>query len=152
MRRDRHVIILAAGQGTRMGCQRPKALHNLAGRSLIERVLETSIAVNPITTTVVVGHESERIQNALGRYSNLRFVKQTAQLGTAHALQQAQAFFEDIRGSLVVLSGDVPRIRRSTPGSTPSSPLVRKNYLRAVVIERSGMPICKSWVDHFVES
>ena len=114
MRRDRHVIILAAGQGTRMGCQRPKALHNLAGRSLIERVLETSIAVNPLTTTVVVGHESERIQNALGRYSNLRFVKQTAQLGTAHALQQAQAFFEDIRGSLVVLSGDVPRIRRST--------------------------------------
>ena len=62
----------------------------------------------------MVGHESERVQNALGRYSNLRFVKQTAQLGTAHALQQAQAFFEDIRGSLVVLSGDVPRIRRST--------------------------------------
>ena len=80
MRRDRHVIILAAGQGTRMGCRRPKALHYLAGRSLIERVLGSSAATNPITTTVVVGYESERIQNALGRYSNLRFVEQAAQL------------------------------------------------------------------------
>ena len=114
MRRDRHVIILAAGQGTRMGCQRPKALHKLAGRPLIERVLGSSIAINPITTTVVVGHESERVQNELGHYTGLRFTEQTTQLGTAHALQQARAFFEGIQGSLIVLSGDVPRIRRST--------------------------------------
>ena len=114
MRRERHVIILAAGQGTRMGCRRPKALHQLAGQPLIERVLRNSVAINPITTTIVVGYESERVQNALGRYTSLRFTEQNAQLGTAHALQQAQAFFEGIQGSLIVLSGDVPRIRRST--------------------------------------
>ena len=112
--RDRHVIVLAAGKGTRMRSQRPKVLHRLAGATLLERVLRTSQRLGPTTTTVVVGHQADLIQTALAHHRNLGFVRQAPQLGTAHALQQARSVFEGVRGNLVVLSGDVPRLRAAT--------------------------------------
>ena len=113
-RRDRHVIVLAAGKGTRMRSRRPKVLHPLAGQSLIDRVLRTSRALDPKTITVVLGHHSDLVQAALGRHRDLQFVRQEPQLGTAHALQQARSAFASIQGNLVVLSGDVPRLRSAT--------------------------------------
>ena len=112
--RDRHVIVLAAGKGTRMRSQRPKVLHRLAGATLLERVLRTSQRLGPTTTTIVVGHQADLIQTALAHHQNLGFVRQQPQLGTAHALQQARSAFARVRGSLVVLSGDVPRLRAAT--------------------------------------
>ena len=112
--KDRHVIVLAAGKGTRMRSRRPKVLHRLAGQSLIERVLRTSRTLGPTTLTVVVGHQSDRIRAALAHDGDVRLVRQEPQLGTAHALQQARSAFADVQGSLVVLSGDVPRLRPST--------------------------------------
>ena len=111
---DRHVIVLAAGRGTRMRSSRPKVLHRLAGRSLIERVLDAADALAPATTTVVVGHQAAGVEAVLSHRPGLRFVHQEPPLGTAHALLQAEAAFAGVAGSLVVLSGDVPRITAAT--------------------------------------
>ena len=113
-RRDRHVIVLAAGKGTRMRSRRPKVLHPLAGQSLIDRVLRTSRTLGPSTLTVVVGHQSDLVQTALSHHRDLQFVRQEPQLGTAHALQQARSALASVQGNLVVLSGDVPRLRSAT--------------------------------------
>ena len=97
-----------------MRSRRPKVLHPLAGQSLIERVLRTSRTLGPKTMTVVVGHQSDLVQTALGHHDDLQFVRQEPQLGTAHALQQARSALATARGSLVVLSGDVPRLSSAT--------------------------------------
>ena len=56
---DTHVVVLAAGKGTRMKSARPKVLHRVAGRPMIEHVLATAATLQPATTTVVVGHEAD---------------------------------------------------------------------------------------------
>ena len=111
---DRHVIVLAAGKGTRMRSNRPKVLHRLAGRPLIEQVLRAAQSLAPRTTTVIVGHEAKIVEHALGHHPGLRFVKQEPQLGTAHALLQAASLFAGTQGNLIVLSGDVPRTKPET--------------------------------------
>ena len=111
---DRNVVVLAAGKGTRMRSRRPKVLHRIAGRSLIERVLSASAAICPRTTAVVLGHMAEEIARSLEDHQSLRFALQEPQLGTAHALQQTESHFDDVAGSVVVLSGDVPRLRPAT--------------------------------------
>ena len=110
----RHVIVLAAGKGTRMRSRRPKVLHRLAGQTLIERVLRSADALSPATTTLVVGHESDAIRAALTHRPHLRFVRQEPQLGTAHALLQGRSALDGATGDLVVLSGDVPCLRATT--------------------------------------
>ena len=107
---DRHVIVLAAGKGTRMRSSRPKVLHHVAGRTLIERVLDSSGSLDPSTTTVVVGHQAERVEASLSYRRGLQFVHQEPQRGTAHALLQAAPLFGEATGNLLVLSGDVPGI------------------------------------------
>ena len=105
-----------------MASTRPKVLHRMAGRPLIEHVLRAAATLSPATTTVVVGHQADIIQQAVGPGPG--FVRQEAQLGTAHALLQAESVFAGAgagagagaEGSLVVLSGDVPRIRPVTLG------------------------------------
>src|SRR6476659_7370848 len=99
---DTHVVILAAGQGTRMKSVLPKVLHRIAGRSLLEHVLRTSDALTPATVTVVVGHRAEVIRDQLAGRPNIRFVLQEPQLGTAHALQQAEQALAGQSGTLVL--------------------------------------------------
>lgn len=103
-----HVVVLAAGQGRRMRSKTPKVLHRLAGRPLIEHVLRASDGLAPASVTVVVGHEGETVQNALSARPELAFVTQSPQLGTAHALRQAEPGLRGKAGTLVLLSGDVP--------------------------------------------
>ena len=95
-----------------MASTRPKVLHRMAGRPLIEHVLRAAATLSPATTTVVVGHQADVILQAVG--PGPRFVRQESQLGTAHALLQAESAFARAEGNLVVLSGDVPRIRPVT--------------------------------------
>ena len=97
-----------------MGSSRPKVLHRLAGQPLIERVLRTARSLAPVTTTVVVGHQADDIAHAIGPSVGVRFVQQVPQLGTAHALLQAESVFSGTQGNLIVLSGDVPRITATT--------------------------------------
>ena len=83
---DTHVVILAAGKGTRMKSARPKVLHRVAGQPLIEHVLACAAALHPRTTTVVIGHQADALKAALAAHPDLTFVVQEPQLGTAHAL------------------------------------------------------------------
>jgi len=114
MASDVHVVILAAGQGTRMKSKLPKVLHPLAGRPLIEHVLRTANAVSPATVTLIVGHAADLVRERLGSRPNTDFALQEPQLGTAHALQQAEARLAGKSGTVVLLSGDVPLLSEAT--------------------------------------
>jgi bifunctional UDP-N-acetylglucosamine pyrophosphorylase/glucosamine-1-phosphate N-acetyltransferase len=111
---DLHVVVLAAGKGTRMKSDLAKVLHRLAGVPLIECVLEEAAALNPQSLTVVVGHQAEMVKAALASQSGLTFVVQEPQLGTAHALLAAEPALTGARGTLVLLSGDVPLLSSRT--------------------------------------
>ena len=109
-----HVVVLAAGQGTRMKSRLPKVLHPLVGQPLIEHVLQAADAISPSTVTLVVGHGAELVRSGMGNRPNVDFVVQEPQLGTAHALQQAEPRLAGRQGTVVLLSGDVPLLRGAT--------------------------------------
>ena len=109
-----HVVILAAGKGTRMKSALPKVLHRAAGMALIDHVLRAADSLSPASVVVVVGHRAEAVQEALGKRLGLRFALQEPQLGTGHALLQAEPALKQAAGTLVLLSGDVPLLRGAT--------------------------------------
>jgi bifunctional UDP-N-acetylglucosamine pyrophosphorylase/glucosamine-1-phosphate N-acetyltransferase len=111
---DVHVVILAAGKGTRMKSALPKVLHRVAGQPLIERVLAVAQALCPRSTTVVIGHQGEALESALSRHRDIAFVVQEPQLGTAHALLSTEPMLRNATGVLVLLSGDVPLLSADT--------------------------------------
>ncbi|MFZ9136364.1 MAG: bifunctional UDP-N-acetylglucosamine diphosphorylase/glucosamine-1-phosphate N-acetyltransferase GlmU [Hylemonella sp.] len=108
------VVVMAAGKGTRMKSRLPKVLHKLAGRSLLQHVLDTAAALQARRVVVITGHEAQQVEaNVSLAGTDLHFVRQEPQLGTGHAMQQAApALPED--GMVVVLSGDVPLIQAET--------------------------------------
>jgi bifunctional UDP-N-acetylglucosamine pyrophosphorylase/glucosamine-1-phosphate N-acetyltransferase len=110
---DLHVVILAAGKGTRMKSALPKILHPVAGRPMIEYVLRAAATLDPHSTTVIVGHEARRVKAALAR-PGLTLVVQRPQRGTAHALLSARRVLKGRHGTVVCLSGDVPLLRAAT--------------------------------------
>jgi bifunctional UDP-N-acetylglucosamine pyrophosphorylase / glucosamine-1-phosphate N-acetyltransferase len=107
-----NVVVLAAGKGTRMYSSKPKVLHQLAGRSLVQHALDTAKTLNATSIQVVIGHEAEQIKHALAG-QNLNFALQVQQLGTAHAVKQALPFLQQDAVALV-LYGDVPLMQAST--------------------------------------
>ncbi len=110
--RDIAVVILAAGQGTRMKSRRAKVLHDLCGRSILEHVVRSAEALEPSRLVVVVGRDAEVVEEAFrGRVD---FVRQDAQRGTGHAVIQALPLLEDHRGDVLVLYGDTPLLRAET--------------------------------------
>ncbi len=111
---DRHFVILAAGKGTRMKTRRAKVLHPLAGLPVIAHVLRTARQLGATTTCVVVGHQADEVKAALAGVEGLTFVVQEPQLGTGHALLQAESALRGRRGTVVLLSGDVPLLQAST--------------------------------------
>ncbi|MBR9812919.1 UDP-N-acetylglucosamine diphosphorylase/glucosamine-1-phosphate N-acetyltransferase [bacterium] len=107
-----HIIILAAGQGTRMRSALPKVLQPLAGRPLLAHVIDSAQALEPAHIHVVVGHGADAVRAAFAG-SDVTWVTQTEQLGTGHAVQQAMpAIPNDAR--VLVLYGDVPLVRPVT--------------------------------------
>jgi bifunctional UDP-N-acetylglucosamine pyrophosphorylase/glucosamine-1-phosphate N-acetyltransferase len=111
---DLHVVILAAGKGTRMKSALPKVLHRVAGLTMIEHVLATSTVLAPRSTTVVVGHQADSVRGAILSHPGVTFVVQQPQLGTAHALLTTAPVFRNATGTLVLLSGDVPLLSAKT--------------------------------------
>jgi bifunctional UDP-N-acetylglucosamine pyrophosphorylase / glucosamine-1-phosphate N-acetyltransferase len=111
---DTHVVILAAGKGTRMKSAQAKVLHQAGGLPLIEHVLRAAELLQPSTTVVVVGHMAEQVQDALRKRLGLRFALQQPQLGTGHALLQTKPHLAGGSGTVVLLSGDVPLLRPAT--------------------------------------
>lgn len=111
---ETHVVVLAAGQGTRMKSSLPKVLHKIAGKAMIERVLQTAEAVATDTITLIVGHQADVVREKLVTNQKLQFALQEPQLGTAHALQQAEPYLTGRSGSVILLSGDVPLLSPNT--------------------------------------
>jgi len=107
-----NIVIMAAGKGTRMRSARPKVLHRLAGRHLLQHVLDTAAGLGASRTIVVTGHGAAEVEQATGA-PGLAFVRQEPQLGTGHALQQAAPLLDDT-GTTLVLNGDVPLIEVET--------------------------------------
>lgn len=111
---DLHLVILAAGKGTRMKSSRPKVLHELAGRSLIAHVLSTAAPLEASSTVIVVGHGADEVRAALADRPGLDFVVQSPQLGTGHALLQAEPLLDGRSGTVLLLYGDVPLLQTHT--------------------------------------
>jgi bifunctional UDP-N-acetylglucosamine pyrophosphorylase / glucosamine-1-phosphate N-acetyltransferase len=107
------ILIMAAGKGTRLKSKRAKVLHEIGGRPLIGHVIAAAAQVVPPADIVtIVGHQAEAVQAAM-RATGVRFVVQTEQRGTGHAVQSAEAATRDY-DELIVLSGDVPLLRPET--------------------------------------
>ena len=109
-----HVVILAAGQGTRMKSTLPKVLHRVGGLALVDHAIRVARTVSPDTVTVVTGHASARVREYLVNNPSIRTALQEPQLGTAHALQQVEPLMAGEAGTLVLLSGDVPLLSSAT--------------------------------------
>jgi bifunctional UDP-N-acetylglucosamine pyrophosphorylase/glucosamine-1-phosphate N-acetyltransferase len=107
-----NIVILAAGKGTRMYSEKPKVLHALAGKPLLQHVLDCAVELKPRQICVVYGHGGEAVPQAMQQYA-AKFVIQEPQLGTGHAVQQAMPHFAD-DSQTMVLYGDVPLIQHGT--------------------------------------
>ncbi|MGH9598950.1 MAG: bifunctional UDP-N-acetylglucosamine diphosphorylase/glucosamine-1-phosphate N-acetyltransferase GlmU [Terracidiphilus sp.] len=107
------IVIMAAGKGTRLKSKRPKVLHEVGGKPLLRHVIAAAAkVVAPADIFVVVGHQSDRVREAVAS-TGVRFVEQSEQNGTGHAIQAAREAIASYR-NIVVLSGDAPLIRPET--------------------------------------
>lgn len=109
---NRYAIVLAAGQGTRMKSDLYKVLHPVCGKPMVGHVIDNiqNLGANRIVT--IVGHGAEKVEETLGEASE--YALQTEQLGTAHAVQQAESLLGDLEGTTIVVCGDTPLIRSTT--------------------------------------
>ncbi len=108
-----NIVIMAAGKGTRMKSALPKVLHRLAGRSLLQHVLDAAKPLQAARTVVITGHGADEVELAIAG-SGAVFARQMPQLGTGHAVQQALPALDDAAAITLVLNGDVPLIRTDT--------------------------------------
>ncbi len=106
------VVILAAGQGTRMRSAQPKVLHELAGKALVHHVIDTAQLLNAKRIHTVIGHGAEQVRDRLGELPT-HWALQLEQLGTGHAVAQAMPAVDD-DSVVLVLYGDVPLVRAET--------------------------------------
>ena len=104
-----NVIILAAGQGSRMNSQKAKVLHLLAGKPMLLHVVDAALQLKPEAVHVVVGHQQEQVRQSLQHFP-VNCVYQDQQLGTGHAVAQALPHIDD-QSVVLVLYGDVVTLR-----------------------------------------
>ncbi len=102
-------IVLAAGAGTRMKSKLPKVLHKVGGLSMVEHVIDVVEEIDSKKNIVVVGHGAETVKEEI-KHRKVEFVLQEKQLGTGHAVMQAERFIPD-KGTVIVLYGDTPLIK-----------------------------------------
>ncbi|GIU02143.1 bifunctional UDP-N-acetylglucosamine diphosphorylase/glucosamine-1-phosphate N-acetyltransferase GlmU [Shewanella algidipiscicola] len=107
-----NVVILAAGKGTRMRSDLPKVLHPIAHKSMVQHVIDTAHNVGSDTIQLVYGYGADKLQASLGE-QQLNWVLQAEQLGTGHAVAQANDNIND-DDTVLILYGDVPLIQPST--------------------------------------
>ena len=107
-----YAVVLAAGQGTRMKSDLYKVLHPVCGKSMVAHVIDNIGKLGTDRIVTIVGHGAEKVEETLGDKSE--YVLQQEQLGTAHAVQQAEGQLGDLEGTTIVVCGDTPLIRSET--------------------------------------
>ncbi|MDN4608858.1 bifunctional UDP-N-acetylglucosamine diphosphorylase/glucosamine-1-phosphate N-acetyltransferase GlmU [Sporosarcina highlanderae] len=107
-----YAIVLAAGQGTRMKSDLYKVLHPVCGKPMVEHVVDHIIGIGADKIVTIVGHGAEKVEETLGGKSE--YALQAEQLGTAHAVQQAEKQLGDLDGVTIVVCGDTPLIKSET--------------------------------------
>lgn len=106
-----YAVVLAAGKGTRMKSSKPKVVHEVLYKPMINHVVDELKLLGVEETIVVVGHEAMQVESIV---DGVTFVYQTEQLGTGHAVLQARDILKDKEGITIVLNGDAPLIRKET--------------------------------------
>ena len=109
---NKYIIILAAGKGTRMKSTLYKVLHPVAGKAMVEHIIDQVEKTNPKEIVTIVGHGAEAIKSQLGARSN--YALQAEQLGTGHAVMQAKDLLEGKKGTTLVITGDTPLLTSET--------------------------------------
>ncbi|MDR7074852.1 bifunctional UDP-N-acetylglucosamine diphosphorylase/glucosamine-1-phosphate N-acetyltransferase GlmU [Fictibacillus barbaricus] len=109
----RYAVILAAGQGTRMKSKLYKVLHSVCGKPMVQHVVDQVNSLEMEKMVVVVGHGAEKVQDQLGS-DQIEYVLQEEQLGTAHAVMQADEALANEEGITLVVCGDTPLIKSET--------------------------------------
>ncbi len=109
---DLAIVVLAAGKGTRMKSDLHKVLHPIGGRPMLEHLLASAEELQPRRRVVIVGAGRDQIEDQLGERATFRL--QEPQLGTGHAVQQAEDALEGFDGDVLVLYGDVPFVKAQT--------------------------------------
>ncbi|MBM7067789.1 bifunctional UDP-N-acetylglucosamine diphosphorylase/glucosamine-1-phosphate N-acetyltransferase GlmU [Actibacterium sp. 188UL27-1] len=110
-----NLVVLAAGQGTRMRSDLPKVLHEVAGQSVLAHAMQSGAVLDPEQTVIVTGHGADRVEQAARQIdSDVRIAVQAERLGTAHAVAQARPALPDVSGDIIVLYGDTPFISGET--------------------------------------
>ena len=143
------VVVLAAGEGTRMRSTRPKALHRLCGRPMVQYVLDAAAQDEVRAAVVVVGHGANQVEKVLGELApaglRLTFVEQREQLGTGHAVSVAlhtvAEEMGDRDGDVLIVPGDTPLLRPGTVGTLLArhrDSLAAATVLSAIVEDPTG--------------
>jgi len=107
-------IVLAAGKSTRMGSQLPKVLHEVCGKPMLGYVLEACLGAGVDEVVVVVGYGKEQVIEQLTGHRGVRWVEQSEQKGTGHAVLCCRESMQGFAGSVLVLAGDMPLVREET--------------------------------------
>ncbi|PTX55236.1 UDP-N-acetylglucosamine pyrophosphorylase /glucosamine-1-phosphate N-acetyltransferase [Melghirimyces profundicolus] len=105
-------VVLAAGKGTRMKSKVHKVLHPVCGKPIIDHIVDTLSELEVREKVVIVGHDAEAVENHLGE--RVSFARQKEQLGTAHAVMQAESHLSGETGVTLVLNGDHPLFTKET--------------------------------------
>lgn len=109
---NRYAVILAAGQGTRMKSKLYKVLHPVCGKPMVEHVVDQISKLNIQEIVTIIGHGAEKVKSELGEKS--KYALQAEQLGTAHAVMQAEKILGGNEGVTIVVCGDTPLIKAET--------------------------------------
>jgi len=129
------VVILAAGKGTRMQSDMAKVLHTVNGQSMIAHVLDCADSLSCASVVVVVGHQSELVMKEVQQKHSPLFALQKELLGTGDAVRVALPFLETRVSHVVVLCGDVPRIKDLTVKALVEEHIACQNKLTVLAVE-----------------
>lgn len=124
-------IVLAAGKSTRMKSALPKVLHEVCGRPMIDYVLDSARAAGADKIVAVVGHRADLVQAHLSQFADVSFALQAEQQGTGHAVMMCREHLAHHTGSVLILAGDTPLLKRESLASLLASQ--REQHAAAVI-------------------
>jgi UDP-N-acetylglucosamine diphosphorylase/glucosamine-1-phosphate N-acetyltransferase len=129
------IVILAAGLGTRMKSNKAKVLHKVCGRPMVNYVAETASKIAGNNVVLVVGHQADKVRQAVSNVGTFRYAYQKEQLGTGHAVLCALPHLPDRCREVVVLYGDVPLIKAETLSALTGLHVNEKRDISILAVE-----------------